>query len=128
MEAGLAPDPVAVGVEGDALAGDGGIELGEGVEVSVDDRLVDVGPQRLGRLELGRVGWEMDEAEAIGHGEAGRAVPAGVVEHEHDDPLRPGAGLAREEREHVLEVARGKTPVERYQKLSPVAGETKAVT
>jgi hypothetical protein len=127
VEAGLAPDVVGVGVEGDALAGDGGIELGEGVEVSVDDGLLDVGPQCLGRLEFGRVGWEMDEAEAIGHGEAGRAVPAGVVEHEHDDPLRPGARPAGEERERVLDVARGKTPVERCQKLSPVAGETKAV-
>ena len=128
MEAGLAPDPVAVGVEGDALAGDGGVELGEGVEVSVGDGLVDVDPQRLGRLELGAIGWQVDEAEAIGHREPRGAVPAGAVEHQDDDPTAPGAGLAREEREHVLEVAPGKTPVERYQKLSPVAGETKAVT
>ncbi len=128
MEPGLAPDPVAVGVEGDALAGDGGVELGEGFEVPVGERLIDMDPQRLGWLELGAVGRQVDEPQAIGHREPGRAVPAGVVEHEQDDPVAPGAGLAGEERQHVFEVARGTTPVERCQTLSPVAGETKAVT
>ena len=110
---------VAVGVEGDALAGDGGVEFSEGVEVAVGDRLVEVGPQRLGRLELGGVGRRVDEAEALGDREAGGAAPSGVVEYQHDDPVPPCAGLAREEREEreeredVLEVARGKTPVER---------------
>jgi len=33
VKAGLAADPFAVGVEGDALLGDGGVEVGEGVEV-----------------------------------------------------------------------------------------------
>ena len=76
----------------------------------------------------GVMGRQVDEADALGDREAGHAVPSGVVEHQEDDPFLTRAGLAREEREHVLEVARGKTPVERYQKLSPVAGETKAVT
>ena len=93
----------------------------------VDDRLVDVGPQRLGRLKLGAVGRQANELQAIGHGEARRAVPASVVEHEQDDAIWPRTGLTGEEREDVLEVALG-NPVERYQKLSPVAGETKAVT
>ena len=55
MEAGLAPDPIAIGGEADALASDGFVEIGEGVEVPVDDRLVEVDPQRLDRLELGGV-------------------------------------------------------------------------
>ena len=33
MEAGLTPDAVSVGGEGDALAGDHGIEIGEAVDV-----------------------------------------------------------------------------------------------
>ena len=115
MEPGLAFDAVAVGVECDALAGDGGVEVSEAVEVPVGDRLVDVGPQRLGRLEFGGVepapdliwGQEVDEADAVGDCEAGCPVPAGVVEHEHDHAFRPGARLARKEREHVLEVALG---------------------
>ena len=100
----------------------------ERVEVLVGDGLVDMRPERLGRRELGGVGRQVDEAEALGHDEAGRAVPAGVVEHEQDHAVGSGARLAGEEREHVLEVARGTMPVERDQKLSPVAGETKAVT
>ena len=107
MEPGLAPDPVAVGGEADALAGDGGIEIGEGVEVAVGDRLVDMDPERLGGLELGGVGRQIDEAEAFRDDEPGRVVPAGVVEHEHDDAVAPRASLAGEEREDGLEVLFG---------------------
>ena len=124
----MAADAVAVGTERDALPGDGGVELDEGAEVPIDDRLVEVGPRRLGRLELGAVGRQVDEADGLGDGEAGRAVPAGIVEHERDDPPRPGARLAGEEGRHVLEAARARPPVERRRKLSPVAGEAKAVT
>ena len=52
MEAGLAPDAVAVGGEADALTRDHSVELSQGVEVPVDDRLVEVDPQRLSGLEL----------------------------------------------------------------------------
>jgi hypothetical protein len=107
VETGLASDPIAVGGEADALAGDSGVRFGEAAEVPVDDRLVEVDPQRLGGLELGGVGRQVDEAEALGDGETGRAVPAGVVEHEHDDAVPPGACLSGEEREDVLEVLLG---------------------
>ena len=47
MEAGPASDPVAVGVEGGveggAPAGDGGVEIGEGVATPFDVRFLDVG-------------------------------------------------------------------------------------
>lgn len=72
MEADLSL--VAVGVEVDALAGDEGVELGEAVEVPVDERLVDVDPEGLCRLELGAVRGQVDEADALGHGEAGRVT------------------------------------------------------
>ena len=107
MEAGLAPDAVAVGGEADALVSDGGIEIGEAVEVAVGDRLVDMDPERLGGLELGGIGGQVDKAEALGDNKPGRAVPAGVVEHEHDDAVAPRASLAGEEREAGLEVLFG---------------------
>ena len=107
MEAGLTPDPIAVGVEGNTLAGDDGVELGQAIEVPVDDRLVEVDPQRLGWLELWGVGWQVNEADPLGDGETGRAVPAGVVEHEQDDAVPSSARLPGEEREDILDVSLG---------------------
>ena len=102
MESGLASDEVAIVAEGDAALGDDGIEVGEGVEVLVDDGFVDVGPEGFGRLQLGGVGRQEDEADAFGDGER-LGVPAGAVEDEDDDPVASGTGLAGEEREGVLE-------------------------
>ena len=52
MEAGLTTDQVSVPVERDALRGHGGVQFGEGLEVLVDDGLVDVDPEGLGGLQL----------------------------------------------------------------------------
>jgi hypothetical protein len=103
VEAGLAPDPVSVGGEGDALLGDGVVEVGERLEVAVDDRLVDMDPEGFRGLEFRGVGRQVDEANALGHREAGLGVPAGAVEHEQDDAVAPGTGLAGEARERLLE-------------------------
>jgi hypothetical protein len=54
-------------------------------------------------------------------------VPAGVVEHEQDDAVRP-APASRAKSASTSSKSCLETPVERYQKLSPVLGETKAVT
>ncbi len=107
MEASLAPDAVAIGVEGDALAGDGGVEIGEGLEAPGDDRLVDMDPEGLGGLQLGRVRGQVDEPETLGRGEPGRAVPAGVVERQEDDAVRSRARLAGEEGQDVFEIPLG---------------------
>ena len=107
METGLALDEVAVVGEGDASFGDHGVEVGERIEVPVDDGFVHVDPEGLGGLQLGGVCREVDETDALGHDKTGRAVPAGVVEPEEDDAVSPGAGFPGEEREHVLEVALG---------------------
>jgi len=124
----LAPDAVSVGVEGHTLAGDGFVEIGEAVEVPVDDRLVEVDPQRLSGLELRGIGRQVDETDPLRNGETRRAVPAGVVEHEQDDAVSPGAGLSWAKSASTSSKSRLDTPVDRYQKLSPVLGETKAVT
>ena len=94
MEAGLTANEVAIVAEIDASVCHDGVE--------VDDGLVDVDPQGLGGLELGGVRRQEDETDAIGDGQW-LGVPTGAVEDEEDDAVAPGARLAGEEREGVLE-------------------------
>lgn len=42
MESGLSPNEIAVVAKGDTPLGDGGVEVGKGVEVLVDYGLIDV--------------------------------------------------------------------------------------
>ena len=102
MEPGLTSDEVAIAFEGDAAFGDDSVEVVERVEVPVDERLVDVGPEGLGGLQLRRVGRQVDETDTLWDGER-CGVPARAVEDEEDDPVAAGPGLAGEEREGVLE-------------------------
>ena len=80
MEAGLASDEVAIAGEGEISFGNDGGEVFERVEERVDDRLVDVHPQRLRRLQFWLVGRQVDEADALGDRER-RSVLAGAVDH-----------------------------------------------
>jgi hypothetical protein len=96
MEIGVAGDEIGIAIESAASLGDDGIEILDGLEVFVGERLVDKRPQMLGRLQFRRVGWLIDEANAIRDGQVLRRVPAGIVELQHDDAIAPGAGLARE--------------------------------
>ena len=43
----------------------------------------------LGGLKLGGVGGQVDEPDAIRHNQVRCGVPAGVVEPEHDEAVRP---------------------------------------
>ena len=95
MEACLGFDAIGVGIESDASRGDGGVELGKGVEVLVDDGLVGMDPEGFGRLQLRRVGREINHLDAFGQGEAGGGVPAGAVEHEDDDAVATRASPSR---------------------------------
>ncbi|MBV8576776.1 MAG: hypothetical protein JOZ58_17290 [Acetobacteraceae bacterium] len=47
-------------------------------------------------LDVVRVG-RSSQADAFGYGEAGFAVPSGIVELQHDRPLAAGARLAGEQ-------------------------------
>jgi hypothetical protein len=107
MEAGAGLDGVAVGVEVEAAAGDDPVDLVQGREVPVDERLVEEGPEALGGLELGRVGRQVDEPDAARDGEPRLGVPAGVVEYEHDPAVPPGAGLLGELGQQGLEEGLG---------------------
>ncbi len=103
MEIGVACDGLLVLVEMAASLGDDGIEIVDGVEVGVGERLIDQRPEVLGGLEFRAIGRLVDEPDAVGNGEVLRTVPAGIVELEHDDAVAPCAGLAREGFEQLCE-------------------------
>jgi len=101
VEPGLTTDEVLIATEGDAALGNDSVEFGEAVEVPVDDRLVDMDPECLGRLKLGRIGWQVDEADALGHGER-CGVPPGAVEDEKNDPVGSRASFTGEEGQSIV--------------------------
>ena len=59
--------------------------------MTVGERLVDQGPEVLGRLEFGGIGRQELEVDAFGNTQVLGDVPAGAIEHEHDDLVRSGA-------------------------------------
>src|SRR3712207_9121728 len=75
------------GVETAAAFGDGGMERVQRGEMRVDHRLVDKGPEMLGRLQFRRVRRQEHQADPVGDGNAFEAVPAGIVEHQDDVAL-----------------------------------------
>src|SRR3712207_5955917 len=101
MEIRVWPD--GAGVEPSAALGDDGLEIGEGGEVPIDDGLVDLRPEMLGRLQFRTVGRQEDEADPLGDDQALRPVPAGIVEHQDDVALPARAGPACEAGEQRLE-------------------------
>src|SRR5690349_12282732 len=86
-------------VENATALGDGLLEIGEGLEVTVDQRLIQDGPEVLGGLKLGRVPGQVDEPDPIRGGQVRRGVPAGVVENEHDDALASRPSLTGKQRQ-----------------------------
>jgi hypothetical protein len=94
MEVGVLGNDVLVLVKIAASLADGNVEIIDGVEVFVDERLIDERPKVLGGLYLGAIGRLVDEPDAVGDGQVFRCVPAGIVERENDDAVAPGAGLA----------------------------------
>ena len=83
------------------------------------------------RLKLGRVAGQVNQPEALGHNQVRLGVPAGVVEPKHDDALPSCPGPAPASRANSASSAAKNgldTPFDTDQKVSPVAGNTKAVT
>ena len=85
MEPGSALDLLALLGEGDALGGDFLVELCDGRNVLVDNRLVDQRPQGFGGLQLRSIGRQVKEANAIWDFQIGGAMPSRIVKHEQDD-------------------------------------------
>jgi hypothetical protein len=84
VEEGAVADHVALLSEGCATLADGVVESVEAFEIDVDERLVDIFPEMLGRLKLGAMGRLKDETDAIGNSQVFGSMPAGVVELKHD--------------------------------------------
>src|SRR6266568_7722232 len=93
MEFGGASDGVLVSLQRATSLCDRGVEIVDGCEMSIDERLVDEGPKVLCRLQLRAVGGLEDQPDAVGNGEVFRTVPAGLVEYDNDDALAAGTGL-----------------------------------
>ena len=126
MEACLAADELSVFAEGAAAVGDDGIEVVQGFEMAVDDGRVDVDPQGLGGLQFRRLGRQEDKADALGHIERRGMQPA-----PSSTSTMMGSGPAPTSLASSAKVCSKSalsTRAERYQKLSPVVGEMKAVT
>src|SRR5436190_20781588 len=104
VEEGAGADHFGLLNEGEAALANYLVEVLDGLEVAVDERLVDEGPQMLGRLQLGTVSRLEDEPDAVRHGKVLRSVPAGVVELQHDAPVRPGADRFGKVSEHAFEI------------------------
>jgi hypothetical protein len=84
------------GIELATARGDGGAEVVERGEMPIGDRLIHQRPEMLGWLEFGGIGWQEDQADPLGDGQAFGSMPAGVVEHEDDAAVAACASLAGE--------------------------------
>jgi hypothetical protein len=68
MEFGDCCDGVLVAPQMAATLGDGSIEILNGIEVFVDQRLIDKRPKMFGGLKLGAVGRQEDQTDSLGQG------------------------------------------------------------
>ena len=79
------------------------VEVFDGFEIGVGERLVDKRPKMLGGLQLGAMGRLENEPDAFRHDQVFRAVPAGVVELKHRPFVLADADRFGEVREDGLE-------------------------
>ena len=87
-------------------------------------------PKSFGGLQLGTIRRQINEANTIGDFEIGWPMPSRIVEHEQDDAAQARASRPRLRKgfEQSLEGIPSTRRWETYQKVSPVAGDTNAVT
>ena len=86
-----------------APIGDGSVEFVDRLKVRVDEGLVHERPQMLGGLQFRRVGWLVDEPDAVGNRQVRWRVPAGIVQLKNDDAVAARADLAGEGGEQLGE-------------------------
>lgn len=102
MEEDVSSHSFWLGFEVSAALLDTVLDLGQPVEVSVDDGFVDDAPEVLGGLEFGGIGRQVDAPQTVQHAQSGFSVPAGAVEQKDDRALWACAGLASEQRQQTL--------------------------
>ena len=83
-ETGSRADEIAASLEGDTTARLRVFQLVEIGDMTVDQHCVGQRPQVLGGLQLGRVRWQEEQVDVLGHPQAHAGMPPGLVEHEHE--------------------------------------------
>ena len=107
MEECVGAQGIGIGFEVAAALLDVVLDVGDLVEVPVDDGFVEEAPEVLGGLEFGGVGRQVDQPQPLGDAQAGLGVPSGTVEEQEDGALLAGAGLSGEQGEQALEEGLG---------------------
>ena len=114
MEQGAVADRIWLLHEGDAAIANRLVEVLDGLETTIGERFVDEHPKMLGRLQFGAVGGLKDEVNSIGDSQVLRAMPAGIVELQHDTLVGSGADqlgkVGENEFEHLLADGVGDVP------------------
>lgn len=100
VELGVSFNGVGLFGEGEASRGKGRVEVLEAGEAFVGDRLTDERPQAFGRLQLGAVGRQEDQPDALGHVEGRAPMPAGLIEDEDHRFGPAGATIRGKTRQH----------------------------
>src|SRR6185312_16129458 len=88
-----------IAIENATALGDDVLELSKRPEVVVGEWLIEDGPEVLSRLQFGRVWGQVEGPDPVRNCQVRCAVPAGVVELQHDDPLASRPGLTRKQRQ-----------------------------
>ena len=103
FEEGVCFDLIGVVGEDTATLGKNLIELLQGLEVFIDDRLVGQRPQAFGGLDLWRVRGQEHQFNALRNLQILGDMPARAVEHHDDVPVGTGADLGGERRQERAE-------------------------
>jgi hypothetical protein len=85
VEQGAVADRIWLLREGDAAIANRLVEVLDGLETAIGERLVNEHPKMLGRLQFGAVGGLKDEVNSIGDSQVLRALPAEAGKKESMD-------------------------------------------
>ena len=74
----------------------GVLELLDGVEMLIDERIVGQRPEAFSGLQLWGIGWQKQQVDVLGHSQPDTGMPAGAVKEQHDLLPRARPDLASE--------------------------------
>ena len=116
-----------IAVENATALGHDVLEISKRRKVLVGEWLIEDGPEVLGGLQFGGVWGQVDGPDPVRDSQVRCAVPAGVVQPEHDDAIPSRPGLTRKQRQQRRKERLGDA-VRYVQNTSPEVGCTKADT
>ena len=96
MEQSGGAGKIGAGLQRQTALGLGIFEFLDARKVPVDQHGVGEWPEMLGRLKFGRMGWQEQQVNMLGHPHLGTGMPARAVEDQHDLFGRTGADLVGE--------------------------------